>query len=237
MNTDLIQDHASQVVEAIKKYEDVHPITLEEILNTKPYLFDFSENNAELAALDLTDENAFIGYVTNTIKESGAKYAMGGYGEDRILYRRSPLFAQEAEPRSVHLGVDVWLPEGTPIFAPIEGKIHSYQDNAVFGDYGPTIILEHNLNGVIFYTLYGHLSRPSLERLSVGMEIAKGEQLATIGSYKVNGNWPSHVHFEIITDMQGKSGDFPGVSSVANKDYFLTLCPDPNLILRSRNYE
>jgi hypothetical protein len=42
------------------------------------------------------------------------------------------------------------------------------------GDYGPTIILEHRLDSIPFFTLYGHLSRPSLEGLEPGLAFAAG---------------------------------------------------------------
>jgi len=79
------------------------------------------------------------------------------------------------------LGIDITAIAGTEIFAPLEGSVHSFQNNSSFGDYGPTIILEHNLDGEIFYTLYGHLSLNSLDELSEGKEIKKGQKIAELG--------------------------------------------------------
>jgi murein DD-endopeptidase MepM/ murein hydrolase activator NlpD len=182
--------------------------------------------------VNLRDKKEFIKYVNETISKARRKFGEGGYGEDRIIYRRSDIFENEAEPRSVHLAADIWLPAGTPIFSPLPAVIHSFRDNNNFGDYGPTIILKHKLDNVIFYTLYGHLSRKSLAKIKKGMKIKQGQKIATVGRYNENGNWPPHVHFQIITDMLGKQGDFPGVAKPSQKKYYLTLCPDPGLILR-----
>ena len=47
------------------------------------------------------------------------------------------------EPRRLHLGVDIWADAGTPVYVPLDGRIHSFRDNNHFGDYGPTVILQH----------------------------------------------------------------------------------------------
>ena len=127
------------------------------------------------------------------------------------------------------------LPAGSEIYSPLQAKVHSFQDNNHLLDYGPTIILEHELDGVVFYTLYGHLSRTSLTGLEAGKEIEKGQKIAELGTSNENGQWPPHLHFEIISDMLGKQGDFAGVAKVSEKEYYLNLCPNPNLILNLPN--
>lgn len=200
--------------------------------NTPFFIFDFTENNQELLNLDLSDQEKFIDYVFNSLQKNNCEVGIGRYDEDRIIYRRSNLFAKNEEARSLHLGIDIWAKAGMPVYAPIDAMVHSFQDNAHFGDYGPTIIMEHELEGEIFYTLYGHLSRESLSGLEIGKKISKGDQIATIGEYEVNGNWPAHLHFEIISDMQDKKGDYPGVGKPSERNSWLNLCPNPNLILQ-----
>lgn len=152
--------------------------------------------------------------------------------EHRTLYARSAIFNTEEEPRRLHLGVDIWADAGMPVYAPIEGTIHSFQDNDHFGDYGPTIILQHNLGGLTLYTLYGHLNRESLVGLTTGKHIAKDEQIAVFGSQDVNGHWPPHLHFQLMFDMEGKWGDYPGVGYHSEKENYLKNILDPNLILQ-----
>ncbi len=194
-------------------------------------VLDLTESNIELQSVNLDDTAAFSEYVFGKMAQADARVAVGGYNENRYIYRRSAHFSHPDEPRSVHLGIDIWAEAGTPVFAPLEGKIHSFQHNDHFGDYGPTIILEHQLDGITFYTLYGHLNVECLVGLHRGKPIRQGEPLAAIGNYPVNGDWPPHLHFQVIADMQGRRGDFPGVCSLRERETWLAICPDANLIL------
>lgn len=200
-----------------------------------PFLIlDFSASNPDLRTLDLTNTALFTNYVFGKLKAAGAKVGVGGYNEHRVIYRRSPHFnVSVEEPREIHLGIDLWADAGTPVFAPLAGRVHSFQDNANFGDYGPTIILEHpgNAAGKPLYSLYGHLTRQSLDGLYEGKEFNAGQKLAEIGPYPENGDWPPHLHFQLMTDMLGLKGDFPGVCSLVNRAKFLTFCPNPNTLL------
>ncbi|QMU29189.1 peptidoglycan DD-metalloendopeptidase family protein [Adhaeribacter radiodurans] len=195
---------------------------------------DFTAHNSLLANQILTNTGQFNFIITQMLQEKGASIGVGGYLEDRIIYRRSALFTENQKDRRIHLGVDVWAPAGTPVLTPLAGVVHSFADNAHFGDYGPTIILQHSLENYSFYTLYGHLSRSSLTNLQVGQAIDKNQQFSSIGTYPENGDWPPHLHFQIITDMQGRYGDFPGVCSRDEKAAFAQICLDPNLILQSQ---
>lgn len=232
MTTNSIKKHSNLVKKVLTKYADISPVIPINFLETSPHIFDFSKKNKKLTSIDLSDSKKFIDYIDNTLKNKGCTFGVGGYAENRIIYRRSNLFENNTEPRSIHLGVDVWMPAKTPIYSPLPAIIHSFKNNDNFGDYGPTIILQHFLHGVKFYTLYGHLSKLSLKNIKVGMKIKRGKQIATLGNYSENGQWPSHLHFQIISNLFRKKGDFPGVSSVSEQKYFLTLCPNPNLILR-----
>jgi murein DD-endopeptidase MepM/ murein hydrolase activator NlpD len=192
---------------------------------------DFTAQNPDLEHVDLQNSGLFSDYVFGKLKEAHAEVGVGGYNEHRIIYRRSAHFQQTEEPRCIHLGVDIWAPAYTPVFAPLAGIVHSFAHNDHFGDYGPTIILEHTLENQIFYSLYGHLSLESLEGLYEGKPIEKGQKIATFGDYPINGDWPPHLHFQLMTDMMGLAGDFPGVCTLREREKFLQLCPDPNIIL------
>ena len=205
----------------------------------EPYLIlDFSATNPDLApdrqsALDLTDTAHFTDYVFDKLWDAGARIGIGGYNEHRVIYRRSSHFNPTTKaPREIHLGIDFWADAGTPVFAPLDGVVHSFRDNANFGDYGPTIILEHDAPTGKLYSLYGHLTRASLLDLYEGKEFRAGTQLAEIGPYPENGDWPPHLHFQLMTDMRGLKGDFPGVCSLADRAKFLAICPDPNALLK-----
>ena len=104
-------------------------------------------------------------------------------------------------------------------------------NNTNYGDYGPTLILKHKIEDELFYTLYGHLSLASIERIKVGVEVKQGEQIATLGTTEVNGDYPPHLHFQIIKDIQDYKGDYPGVCNQMDLEFYRGNCPDPNLLL------
>ena len=203
------------------------------ISSEKPYRkLDFSESNKNLLNRDLTETPVFSKYIFEEMLSKNQYVGIGGYDENRVIYRQREHFTNQENARSIHLGIDIWANAGEPVYAPILGEVHSFAFNNHFGDYGPTIILKHELKGVPFYTLYGHLSLQSLDELYVGKRIKAAEQIAAIGSFPENGDWPPHLHFQIISEIGKYNGDFPGVSSLVDREYFLSLCPDPNLILR-----
>ena len=185
----------------------------------------------------LRDVDRFCRWVNDRLAEAGASVGIGKYGETRLAYSETQYLVERdwtRESRTLHVGTDLFAPPGTPVYAPIDGAIHSFANNDRRQDYGPTIILEHRPPGTAdsFFTLYGHLSPDSIAGLRPGRPVRRGERIGSIGDSNVNGGWPPHLHFQIIADMLGRKGDFPGVAPPGNRRLWLSLCPDPNLILR-----
>jgi murein DD-endopeptidase MepM/ murein hydrolase activator NlpD len=205
-------------------------------LNSEPALrLDLAVGNTAFASVNPSDPSAFGRWIGEQLKASGARYAIGGYDENRSMYRMSDVFGTAAEePRTLHLGVDLWLPASTPVFTVVGGTIHSVQDNRAFGDYGPTVIVEHAFEGQKFFTLYGHLARATLPYVKAGQVLETGEALGWLGAPAENGGWPPHLHFQIIRDLDGRVGDYPGVCRASERVRWLERCPDPNLLLRTK---
>jgi peptidoglycan LD-endopeptidase LytH len=218
--TAILQRHASSFYPVIQlsKKDDIVSLNL-------------SQNNISLTPDLVKDTAAFSRHIQQLLDAAGCTYGIGGYHELRNLYARSTVFNGE-EPRRLHLGVDIWGPAGTPVFAPLAGMVHSLAYNGGFGDYGATLILQHQLEGTLFHTLYGHLSLASLQGKKAGQTISIGERIAAFGPPEENGSWPPHLHFQIIEDMEGMHGDYPGVSRLSEKEKYLHNCPDPGLMLR-----
>lgn len=194
---------------------------------------DLSASNTDKLDVNLTNAIVFEEFIEAHLANNHAKVAYGGYLETRNLYKRSTVFKDEiTDERNIHIGLDLWIKASTPVLAALDGKIHSFQNNTALGDYGPTIILEHNIHNSIFYTLYGHLSLDSLPNKKEGQFVKKGEVIATLGAPPINGDYAPHLHFQIIKDMQGKKGDYPGVSSKKDLKFYIENCPDPNLLLK-----
>ena len=70
-----------------------------------------------------------------------------------------------------------------------------------------------------------------LEGLKEGRKVKKGEAFCDFGKAEENGFWPAHLHFQLMCDMEGKKGDYPGVCSKKELDFYLDNCPNPNLLL------
>jgi 4-aminobutyrate aminotransferase-like enzyme len=203
---------------------------------------------ANLLMLDLSVGSLFLGSdgdaadlasVTDKIfsqmRAADVGVGIGRYNEARLVYTTDLFKARTEEMdehRTVHLGIDLFKHSGTPVYAPLTGKVHSIENNTAPLDYGPTIILEHRTDkGQSFYTLYGHLSPDSLTGLDIGMPVEKGRQIASIGEPGSNGGWTPHVHFQIMLDLLGENGTFPGVARPGEREIWLNICPDPNLVL------
>lgn len=217
--------------QVLKKYAGIYfPVVSENLNHPSLLIFDLSASNKDLQENNFLDTEAFSKYIFGLMAKAGTPVAIGKYNEDRIIYRRSKHFIG-SENRTIHLGIDIWAKAGTKIYSPLSGKIHSFRNNKGFGDYGPTIILEHTLESMTFYTLYGHLCLDDIVSINCQQEIKKGALIGKIGNYPENGDWPPHLHFQIIANMSGFTGDFPGVSAPTDAPYYLQLCPDPNLIL------
>jgi len=208
----------------------------------KLLLMDFTDKNTDLTEDILANTNLFTQYINSKLKASGAKYGIGGYNEHRTIYSRSEIFgphpnvssgyeSSKEEPRRLHLGIDIWGRPYTQVRTPLDAIVHSFAFNNRYGDYGATVILTHQLSGLTFYTLYGHLSLNSIKNLEEGQHIEKGDVFAEFGIPFENGQWPPHLHFQIILNMEGHEGDYPGVCKFSEREKYLNNCPDPDLIL------
>ncbi|HEX4682750.1 MAG TPA: aminotransferase class III-fold pyridoxal phosphate-dependent enzyme [Gemmatimonadaceae bacterium] len=169
--------------------------------------------------------------------DADVRVSIGQYDEPRLLYV-APEFAIGPRPtdehRTIHIGLDLFAVAGTPVYAPLDGAVHAFHDNATMLDYGPVIILRHATDdGAQFFTLYGHLSRESLAGLETGRRVAAGDQIATIGTPDVNVGWTPHLHLQIIVDLLDLGSDFPGVARPTQRRVWTALSPDPNLIVKA----
>lgn len=206
-------------------------------LRTAPCrIFDLSVGSAFLGADPRAGETAALTEkIFGEMKRAGAAVGVGRYDEARLLYS-SPLFGASANPtderRTIHLGMDLSVPPGTAVNAPLDGVVHALANNAAPQDYGPLVILRHeDGDGEEFFTLYGHLSAESIEALRAGQEIARGERFARVGTEAENGGWAPHVHFQVIADLLELGAGFPGVAPASERGVWTALSPDPNLLL------
>jgi len=187
---------------------------------------------------EFNDPDIFQFKINQLQKENKNKIIAGGYLEPRPLYTSDAydkIGNDGLEKRCIHLGIDFWIPEETPVHALYDGTVVVSINDKGEKSYGGLIILKHNFNSYKFYTLYGHLSLDSIRNISVGDKIIKGDFLANIGKSKENGNWAPHLHFQIMLSLLNYNNDFPGVCYNNQVKTWKSICPDPNLIFKNES--
>jgi 4-aminobutyrate aminotransferase-like enzyme/Ser/Thr protein kinase RdoA (MazF antagonist) len=154
--------------------------------------------------------------------------AIGRYRENRTVYDADDFATPFGERRTVHLGIDVFVPAGTTVFSPLDGVIRAADVRDERGDYGGVIIIEHETHeGTPFWLLLGHLTHACIGDVVVGQRVARGEAVAIVGEKHENGGWPPHIHAQLYTDLLGKTTDVAGVSRRSQIDVRESISPNP----------
>lgn len=160
---------------------------------------------------------------------------LGYYAEPRLIYTDTAFRKgtwKASNRRTVHLGVDVFAPSGTPIQTPLAASVEFTDNRTGHLDYGGMVILRHEApEGDAFFTLYGHLSPASFAKLSVGQVLAKGEVFAALGDIAQNGGWAPHLHFQLALSTNGMDDDWAGVADPDEMYLWQKLCPNPAALL------
>ena len=227
--------HASRVVEWLQTHASTFAPLLGHDLRTTPVApLDFSAGSVLISSDSADNTPAELDRrVQRTLAQHNATIGVGGYGEARLIYHW-PNEPKQREPRTIHIGLDLSLAAGSPLFAPLDGVVHGFEDADHYHDYGPLIVLRHETGGpdpVTFYTFYGHLTRDSLTGLEIGQTIRRGTEFARIGSAPTNGHWWAHVHVQLITDMLDVPCNVDGAVRASQRVVWESVFPDPNVFL------
>lgn len=183
-------------------------------------VMNYPDDPQEFHVFDFTQ-----GYDPESIPNQG--WGIGRYNEKRVNMYETSLFGGE---RNVHMGIDIWAEAGKPVFSFYDGQVAYLRENDQPGDYGPTIIIAYELNDITLFALYGHLSKESLQMVSIGERVKKEQKIAELGNSEVNGGWAPHLHFQLSTEDPGEA-DMPGVVAEEDRTQALEKYPDPRLVL------
>ena len=210
-----------------------------------------SIDKKEIALLDLSVSSSWIGHqvdfnnidlfqfkIDQLQKEHPTKIISGGYLEPRPLYTSNTydkIGNNGPESRTIHLGIDFWLPTNTPVHALFDGEIEIAVDDHGNKEYGGLVIVKHIKNDITFYTLYGHLNPESVLQYQKGDKIIKRQKIGVLGNQKVNGNWAPHLHFQLMLSLLEYTTDFPGVAYANEIEIWKSICVDPNILFDIKN--
>ncbi|MDC1491994.1 aminotransferase class III-fold pyridoxal phosphate-dependent enzyme [Flavobacteriaceae bacterium] len=212
-------------------------------------LFPFINKNKFLK-LDLSVSSEWLGLSENfenldifenkinyLQQQNNDKIISGGYLEPRQLYNTKNYERESnngVENRTIHLGIDFWVKKDTEIINLFDGVIDTISIDKNDKGYGGLIILKHLVDDFSFYTLFGHLSHTKF-KYNIGDFLKKGALIGYVGDKSKNGNWIPHLHFQLLLSKLNYLQDFPGVCYHSEMDVFKSLCPDPNLIFKSKS--
>ncbi|MBZ0328677.1 MAG: aminotransferase class III-fold pyridoxal phosphate-dependent enzyme [Altibacter sp.] len=187
---------------------------------------------------DFNDLDLFQFKIDQLQKTFPKKLIAGGYCEPRPLYTASS-YDKEGnsgpESRTYHLGIDFWLPAGTPVHTLFDGEVVTATNDAGYKEYGGLVILKHLADGNPFFSLYGHLSVESATGHKIGTRLKKGDRIGVLGTPEENGNWAPHLHFQLMLSLLDFELDYPGVTYANQLSVWKSLCPDPNLLFKNRH--
>lgn len=144
--------------------------------------------------------------VTGLVGAAGGR-AVGRWGEARLV---DTVLDAADEPAAVHLGIDLFAPEGAAVAAPVGGRVRVGSDGVRI----ETGLFDLRLDGVVVDTPDGAMTRA-------------GDQLGTVAPAGLDG-LPPHVHVQRI-DEPGLDVPRAAVASLA--EAWRRLCPDPSPLL------
>lgn len=148
-----------------------------------------SDEQEELL-IKLAKQEADLVKKKNAIKDyyTGGKLGM----PLKAKYRLSSPFGYRIHPitgvRKLHAGIDMAVPEGTPIYAAESGVVLVAQWS---NGYGNCVIIDH---GGGLWTVYGHIRNGGI-KVKQGETVKRGQKIAEVGS--TGDSTGNHLHFEV----------------------------------------
>ncbi|MCX2887679.1 aminotransferase class III-fold pyridoxal phosphate-dependent enzyme [Pseudomonas sp. DCB_BI] len=155
--------------------------------------------------------------------------AIGPWGELRAIYTDSAFESRfiKGQHRTLHLGVDLVMPAGTPLYAPVAGTVKSVEVEADPLGYGGLVMIEHTPPGCPpFLTLWGHMAHEALSRLQPGDTLEAGDLVGYMGADHENGGWIPHLHLQMVTDTRLTATEVIGAGEPEYRETWADLFPD-----------
>ncbi len=201
----------------------LHPVFPD--LRGAPFILDLSPESKMFQLADMKDQKDFQKDLEKRM-EGKFSWGIGVYLErrDTVLAEYPQMVEEE---RFIHLGLDVIVPLGEKLHAPLDANVQESGYEEGDGNYGGYVLLKHQSEYYeTFYSFYGHLCRKTLPQ--PGKAVAAGEPFAEIGDFHENGNWFYHTHIQVLTQKGYKLGYIcKGYCSSQDMAEIHTICPSP----------
>jgi hypothetical protein len=209
---------------------DIEIVPVFKGLSGDPLIVDLSVGSALFDKLDISDQPAFQQWLDRTM-ENRYTWGLASYLEDReAILSKYPQMREEQ--RYFHLGLDIIVPLGTPLHAPLDSVVQESGYEEGQGNYGGNVLLRHDSPKFdTFYSLYGHLNKENLP--APGDRFAAGDVFACIGDFHENGYWFYHTHLQVIT-RKGYENGWVSKGYCSRQDLAImdNICPSPLLLFR-----
>ncbi len=209
-------------------FQNVAPLA--ENLMRSPVYYALSDNHLNTIPQDVWKNQRLLNtHMFDALAQHKSNWGVCGYLEQRtLLLSDCPQMVEEQ--RFYHLGLDVILPLGTPLFAPLDGTVVEAYYEEGKGNYGGLVLLRHQIEDEIFYSLYGHLNPQKLP--AVGTQLKRGTPLGFVGDFGENGDWFYHTHVQILTERAYQAGWISkGYCSQADLPTIHEYCPNPCFLI------
>ncbi len=213
----------------ILKDEEIFPVIGKCLAKQKPVIVSLSDKNKEVLDMNMVkDMEILYHYMEGKLKNSGSKWSLSEYmGERKWMIEP---FTSTKGNRNVHIGIDIGLEKGAKLYAPLDAEVVNSEYEDGLGNYGGLVVLKHNIRGVIFYSLYGHLDKALLPE--VGAKFKKGEKFAAVGEFRNHNNGFYHTHMQILTQEAYDNGWVnKGYCKKEDIQKVKKLCPNPMHLL------
>lgn len=189
-----------QYINLLNKNIDIFPIFwLSKIKN--PIFLWMDDSSFFMKWLDneqIKNQKLFNNLIIEYWISNNSNLIISGFLEKREIMFKALWFNQMvSEKRFYHLWLDLSISKWNSIYTPLDWEIYEVWYEEWNGNYWWYVVLKHNVNWFIFYSLYGHQNRSTLPLL--WKYLKAGDQLSSIWDYNDNWWYFHHLHFQLLT--------------------------------------
>lgn len=194
------------------------------------YSLDLGVGSLDLANTLNEGDSSWLKRVSTLMQQQDAEVAVGRHNEVRAIYKEDNFCYQgndEVIWRTVNMGIEFFTSSALPVSSVYSGKVFLKVTDTI--EHGNVIVLHHEINETLsFYTIYGGLSKSSIESIKLGAEVVTGEQIGVVKA--VEGTTLYNFHLMVVLDWPGAIESVLKVVPYHQRELYKSICPDPWLL-------